>query len=126
MAALAPVLLALTAIIGSIGLLDLLSHLVGMNSYANSVMLLMGLAVGVDYSLFFLFRGAARSGRLRAGTVASALQVAAATNSWAGGRAGGGGSVLVSRPDRDDRDGSWRTAVRHGHPLQGLGAYGGP
>jgi putative drug exporter of the RND superfamily len=56
MAAVLPVLLALTAFIGSVGLADLLSHLIGMNSYANSVMLLMGLAVGVDYSLFYLFR----------------------------------------------------------------------
>ena len=65
MAAVLPVLLALTAFIGSVGLADLLSHLVGMNSYANSVMLLMGLAVGVDYSLFRC-AGSARSERLAA------------------------------------------------------------
>src|SRR6516164_5344916 len=85
MAAVLPVLLALTAFIASVGLADLLSHLIGMNSYANSVMLLMGLAVGVDYSLFYLFRERQEraAGRDRAG----ALQVAAATS---------GRSVLVS------------------------------
>jgi RND superfamily putative drug exporter len=85
MAAVLPVLLALTAFIGSVGLADLLSHLVGMNSYANSVMLLMGLAVGVDYSLFYLFRE--RQERAAGRDRASALQVAAATS---------GRSVLVS------------------------------
>ena len=85
MAAVLPVLLALTAFIASVGLADLLSHLIGLNSYANSVMLLMGLAVGVDYSLFYLFRERQEraAGRDRAG----ALQVAAATS---------GRSVLVS------------------------------
>src|SRR5215469_7673826 len=85
MAAVLPVLLALTAFIGSIGLADLLSHLVGMNSYANSVMLLMGLAVGVDYSLFYLCRE--RQERAAGRSRADALQVAAATS---------GRSVLVS------------------------------
>src|SRR5215472_3161863 len=85
MAAVLPVILALTAFIGSVGLADLLSHLVGMNNYANSVMLLMGLAVGVDYSLFYLSRERQEraAGRDRAG----ALRVAAATS---------GRSVLVS------------------------------
>jgi uncharacterized membrane protein YdfJ with MMPL/SSD domain len=85
MAAVLPVLLALTAFMGAVGLADLLSHLVGMNSYANSVMLLMGLAVGVDYSLFYLFRE--RQERAAGRDRASALQVAAATS---------GRSVLVS------------------------------
>jgi putative drug exporter of the RND superfamily len=85
MAAVLPVLLALTAFIGSIGLADLLSHLVGLNSYANSVMLLMGLAVGVDYSLFYLCRE--RQERAAGRNRVDALQVAAATS---------GRSVLVS------------------------------
>ena len=85
MAAVLPVLLALTAFAGSVGLADLLSHLVGMNSYSDSVMLLMGLAVGVDYSLFYLFRE--RQERAAGRDRASALQVAAATS---------GRSVLVS------------------------------
>src|SRR6516225_12273080 len=85
MAAVLPVVLALTAFIGSVGLADLLSHLVGMNSYADSVMLLMGLAVGVDYSLFYLCRE--RQERAAGRDRASALRVAAATS---------GRSVLVS------------------------------
>jgi RND superfamily putative drug exporter len=85
MAAVLPVLLALTAFIGAIGLADLLSHLAGMNSYANSVMLLMGLAVGVDYSLFYLYR--VRQERAAGRDRADALQIAAATS---------GRSVLVS------------------------------
>ncbi len=84
-AAVLPVLFALTAFIGAIGLADLLSHLAGMNSYANSVMLLMGLAVGVDYSLFYLYR--VRQERAAGRDRAEALQVAAATS---------GRSVLVS------------------------------
>jgi RND superfamily putative drug exporter len=85
MAAVLPVVLALTAFIGSVGLADLLSHLVGMSSYANSVMLLMGLAVGVDYSLFYLCRE--RQERAAGRDRASALRVAAATS---------GRSVLIS------------------------------
>ncbi|MBO0816404.1 MAG: MMPL family transporter, partial [Actinobacteria bacterium] len=85
MAAVLPVVLALTAFIGSVGLADLLSHLVGMNDYANSVMLLMGLAVGIDYSLFYLCRE--RQERAAGRDRASALRVAAATS---------GRSVLVS------------------------------
>jgi putative drug exporter of the RND superfamily len=85
MAAVLPVLLALTAFLGSIGLADLLSHLVGLSSYANSVMLLMGLAVGVDYSLFYLCRE--RQERAAGRDRADALQIAAATS---------GRSVLVS------------------------------
>ncbi len=85
MAAVLPVLLALTAFISSVGLADLLSHLIGLNSYANSVMLLMGLAVGVDYSLFYLCRE--RQERAAGRNRADALQVAAATS---------GRSVLVS------------------------------
>src|SRR5499427_33063 len=85
MAAVLPVVLALTAFIGSVGLADLLSHLIGMNDYANSVMLLMGLAVGVDYSLFYLSRE--RQERAAGRDRASALRVAAATS---------GRSVLIS------------------------------
>jgi len=78
MAAVLPVLLALTAFVASVGLADLLSHLVGLSSYANSVMLLMGLAVGVDYSLFYLCRE--RQERAAGRDRADALQVAAATS----------------------------------------------
>ena len=79
-AALLPVVLALTAFLAANGLLALISHAMHVDTSASSVMLLMGLAVGVDYCLFYLRRereeraagatrnGAARSRRpLRAG-----------------------------------------------------------
>jgi uncharacterized membrane protein YdfJ with MMPL/SSD domain len=51
-----PVLLAFTAVLGSIGLSKLVSHVAHASSATQSVMLLMGMAVGVDYSLFYLKR----------------------------------------------------------------------
>ena len=51
-----PVLLAFTAVLASIGLMQLTSHLTHASDATQSVMLLMGMAVGVDYSLFYLKR----------------------------------------------------------------------
>ena len=51
-----PVLLAFSAVLGSIGLLALSSHLFAASEATMSVILLMGMAVGVDYSLFYLKR----------------------------------------------------------------------
>src|SRR5579859_2298310 len=51
-----PVLLAFTAVLGSIGLSKLVSHVAHASDATQSVMLLMGMAVGVDYSLFYLKR----------------------------------------------------------------------
>jgi uncharacterized membrane protein YdfJ with MMPL/SSD domain len=51
-----PVLLAFSAVLGSIGLLALSSHLIPVSVATQSVILLMGMAVGVDYSLFYLKR----------------------------------------------------------------------
>jgi RND superfamily putative drug exporter len=84
-AAVVPVVLALTAFIGALGLLDLLSHLVPLSSNTMAVMLVMGLAVGIDYSLFYLRR--ARQERAAGRSTAEALAIAAATS---------GRSVLVS------------------------------
>src|SRR5437868_9021232 len=53
-AALLPVLLSLTAIIAAAGLVFLTSHLFPVDGSVYSVMLLIGLAVGVDYSLFYI------------------------------------------------------------------------
>ena len=80
-----PVLLALTAIAAATGLLAAVSHLVPVDSSANSVMLLVGLAVGVDYCLFYLRRE--REERAAGRDKATALRIAAATS---------GRSVLVS------------------------------
>jgi uncharacterized membrane protein YdfJ with MMPL/SSD domain len=51
-----PVVLAFSAVLASLGLAALASHLVHAADATNSVMLLMGMAVGVDYSLFYLKR----------------------------------------------------------------------
>jgi putative drug exporter of the RND superfamily len=51
-----PVLLAFSAVLGSLGVSALLSHAVHASDATSSVMLLMGMAVGVDYSLFYLKR----------------------------------------------------------------------
>jgi RND superfamily putative drug exporter len=51
-----PVLLAFSAVLGSLGVAAVLSHAVHAADATSSVMLLMGMAVGVDYSLFYLKR----------------------------------------------------------------------
>ena len=51
-----PVLLAFSAVLASLGLMAVLSHLFPTAGATSSVMLLMGMAVGVDYSLFYVKR----------------------------------------------------------------------
>jgi uncharacterized membrane protein YdfJ with MMPL/SSD domain len=51
-----PVVLAFSAVLGSIGLSELASHVAHASDATNSIILLMGMAVGVDYSLFYLKR----------------------------------------------------------------------
>ncbi|PAZ12922.1 hypothetical protein CLM62_27225 [Streptomyces sp. SA15] len=77
-AALLPVLLAITAIMATMGLMGLVSHVMPMSETANSVMLLVGLAVGVDYCLFYLRRE--REEREAGRDPQTALRVAAATS----------------------------------------------
>lgn len=84
-AALLPLLLALTAYVAALGLLAVTSHLLGVGDATTSVMLLMGLAVGVDYSLFFLKRE--REERANGADARTAVLTAAATS---------GRAVLVS------------------------------
>jgi len=84
-AALLPVLLSLTAIIAAVGLVFLTSHLFPVDGSAYSVMLLIGLAVGVDYSLFYIRRE--REERAAGRSAEAALLAAAATS---------GRSVLIS------------------------------
>jgi putative drug exporter of the RND superfamily len=86
-----PVLLAFTAVLGSIGLAGLISHVSHASDSTNSVMLLMGMAVGVDYSLFYLKRE--REERL-AGAGDEALPRAAATSGQA--VLISGGTVLIA------------------------------
>ncbi|HSX96370.1 MAG TPA: MMPL family transporter, partial [Streptomyces sp.] len=77
-AALLPVALAVTAIMGTMGLMAIVSHVIPMSDTANSVMLLVGLAVGVDYCLFYLRRE--REERAAGRDAQTALRVAAATS----------------------------------------------
>ncbi|MGX1273043.1 MMPL family transporter [Streptomyces phaeoluteigriseus] len=77
-AALLPVLLAVTAIMATMGLMGVVSHVMPMSDTANSVMLLVGLAVGVDYCLFYLRREREEREAGRDGE--TALRIAAATS----------------------------------------------
>jgi uncharacterized membrane protein YdfJ with MMPL/SSD domain len=85
LAAFLPVLLALTAFVAAFGLLAFVSRLMPIDEAANSVMLLIGLAVGVDYCLFYLKRE--REERAAGRGSKAALEAAAATS---------GRSVLIS------------------------------
>ena len=80
-----PLLLALSGVIATVGLVALPSHLVPMDSNVSAVILLIGLAVGVDYSLFYLKRE--REERAAGKGARAALEAAAATS---------GRSVLIS------------------------------
>jgi uncharacterized membrane protein YdfJ with MMPL/SSD domain len=55
-AALVPVALALTAVAATFGLLGLLSQAFPIDDSVKTVVLLIGMAVGVDYSLFYIVR----------------------------------------------------------------------
>jgi RND superfamily putative drug exporter len=62
-AALVPVLLALSAVAAGLGLLGPLSQLFPVEDSAKTVVLLIGMAVGVDYALFFVVRSRAERNR---------------------------------------------------------------
>ncbi len=80
-----PLLLGLTAVAGTMGLVGLVSQLMPVSSSTGSVVLLVGLAVGVDYSLFYIRRE--REERKAGRSKAEALEIAAATS---------GRTVLIS------------------------------
>jgi RND superfamily putative drug exporter len=80
-----PILLALTGVVATIGLVAVSSHVVPADSNVNAVILLIGLAVGVDYSLFYIKRW--REERAAGREPTAALTAAAATS---------GRSVLIS------------------------------
>jgi uncharacterized membrane protein YdfJ with MMPL/SSD domain len=73
-----PLLLGITAVMAALGLTAVLSHLLHVDESISSVILLVGLAVGVDYSLFYLRR--TREERARGRSSADALIAAAATS----------------------------------------------
>ena len=80
-----PLLLGLTAVMGTLGILAPISQIVPMADAASSVVLLVGLAVGVDYSMFYLRRKMEERDAGRSNE--AALEFAAATS---------GQAVLVS------------------------------
>jgi RND superfamily putative drug exporter len=80
-----PLLLGLTAVLGTLGLVSLVSQVVPMSESTSALVLLIGLAVGVDYSMFYLKRE--REERAAGRSEGAALEAAAATS---------GHSVLVS------------------------------
>jgi RND superfamily putative drug exporter len=80
-----PLLLALTAVFATFGLTALPSHVLPLAREAPAVVLLIGLAVGVDYAMFYLRR--VREERAAGQSQRAALDAAAATS---------GRSVLVS------------------------------
>jgi len=84
-AAVLPLGLATMSILAANGLVAFTSHLSGVTEQATSVMLLIGLAVGVDYSMFYVKRQ--REERAAGRPVLDAIEVAAATS---------GRSVLIS------------------------------
>jgi RND superfamily putative drug exporter len=84
-AALVPLLLAITAVIATSALIALPSQLVAVQESIGEVILLIGLAVGVDYSLFYLRRE--REERAAGRSEHAALEAAAATS---------GRAVLIS------------------------------
>jgi len=85
LAAFVPLMLALQSVIATIGLVAIVSHLTPMDQSVGAVVMLVGLAVGVDYSLFYLKRE--REERAAGRSEGAALQAAAATS---------GRSVLIS------------------------------
>lgn len=73
-----PLLLALTALTAAIGVLTLASHLLPVASSTFEVVVIVGMAVAVDYSLFYLRRE--REERAAGRSPAEALRVAARTS----------------------------------------------
>jgi putative drug exporter of the RND superfamily len=80
-----PVLLALTSVAATMGIAAPMSHLIHAEPTVNSLIVLIGMAVGVDYSLFYLKRE--REERAKGHTTLDAVEIAAATS---------GHSILVS------------------------------
>ena len=80
-----PLLLAITGVVATIGLVGPLSQIAPVDQSINEVILLIGLAVGVDYSLFYLRR--VREERAAGRSNEAAIEAAAATS---------GRAVLIS------------------------------
>jgi putative drug exporter of the RND superfamily len=80
-----PVLLAVTSVAATMGIAAPLSHLIHAEPTVTSMIVLIGMAVGVDYSLFYLKRE--REERAAGRSTLDAVEIAAATS---------GHSIVVS------------------------------
>ena len=80
-----PLLLALTAVLGTLGLVAGISQVLPMSDSVSAIILLIGLAVGVDYTMFYLKRE--REERAAGRSEGAALEAASASS---------GRSVLIS------------------------------
>ena len=80
-----PLLLAVTGVAATLGLVGPISHIAPVDQTISNVILLIGLAVGVDYSLFYLKR--VREERAAGRVNGAAIEAAAATS---------GRAVLIS------------------------------
>ena len=80
-----PLLLGLTAVLATMGLVAMISQALPMSESVSAIILLIGLAVGVDYTMFYLKRE--REERAAGRSEEAALEAAAATS---------GRSVLIS------------------------------
>ncbi len=80
-----PLLLGLTAVLATMGLVAIISQVLPMSDSVSAIILLIGLAVGVDYTMFYLKRE--REERAAGRSEEAALEAAAATS---------GRSILVS------------------------------
>jgi putative drug exporter of the RND superfamily len=85
LAAWIPLMLGLQSVIATVGLTAIVSHITPMDPNVSAVVMLVGLAVGVDYTLFYLRRE--REERAAGRSERAALEAAAATS---------GRSVLIS------------------------------
>ena len=80
-----PVLLALTALTAAIGVVTMVSHVLPVGGSTFEVVVIVGMAVGVDYSLFYLRRE--REERAKGRSFPEALRIAGRTS---------GRTILVS------------------------------
>jgi RND superfamily putative drug exporter len=73
-----PLVLGFTAVLAALGVTELLSHVLQVEQSITSVILCIGLAVGIDYSLFYVRR--TREERALGRSPEGALEAAAATS----------------------------------------------
>jgi putative drug exporter of the RND superfamily len=76
-----PLLLAITSVVAAVSLLSVAAHWLPVAATTSEAVLLIGMAVGVDYSLFYLRRE--REERSRGASGAQALRIAAGTSGHA-------------------------------------------